>query len=241
MRQLIEHLKVYFRFSRQELGSLTIASFLLILMLGLRKWNQATLGDLIAAIFIVVISLLFHISVQKIVSVKIGYSAEFKLWWYGLLLAFGLSFAFNDMLWFLAVPGGLIFSLIPKLRLGKFRYGLNVWQMAVIAFSGPIASIALGSFFKMLNLWFFSSSPIAFFDTFFYFNLAYAVCSILPIPPLDGHYVLFASKLNYVFIATSIIAYGILVALNIYSWIFAILFGILIWFLYYTKFEAKED
>jgi len=76
------------------------------------------------------------------------------------------------------------------------------------------------------------------FNSIFIFNLAYAVGQMLPIPPLDGHYLVFASRLWYAFLFGTIVTYVLLALLvSVYSWIFAVIAGGLIWLIFYTTFE----
>jgi len=109
--------------------------------------------------------------------------------------------------------------------------------MAIIAFAGPIASIVFGTIFKNINLYILSNSfPL--FDKIFIFNLVLAAAQMLPIPPLDGHYMFFASRSTYAFLAATIIIYTVLVlGLKVFSWIWALIIGAVIWLIYYIKFE----
>ena len=74
----------------------------------------------------------------------------------------------------------------------------------------------------------------------FVLNLSFAAWNLLPIPPLDGSKVFYYSRLTYVFIFGSIASYVFMVYfLNIYSYIYALLIGCVIWLLYYIFLERK--
>ena len=234
MKDLIAKIKKYFRFSIDEIKSIAIASLLIGFMFAFRDFS---LLNFVYAIIVVVLSLLFHIIIQKIVSLHMGFEADFKLWWYGLLIGLAVTFVSNGKVWWLVLPGGLAFSILARHRLGKFRYGLNYWPMGIIAFSGPIASIVFGTIFKNIELYIFQT-PIPFLHNIFIFNLVLAVCSMIPIPPLDGHYMFYASRMWFSFLFGTIFSYAILtLVFEIYSWVWAIIIGIVIWLIYYIKIE----
>jgi hypothetical protein len=237
---LIDKIKRYFTFNKEEMIALIGSSLVIGFMFAFRDF---TLFNLATAIGIVFVSILFHISVQKIAALHDGFSVEFKIWWLGLLIGLVtvfMSAAISNnkiIIWWLALPGGIVFSMLAKHRLGKFRYGMNYWPMGIIAFSGPIASIVFGTIFKNINLYILGSGfPL--FDKIFIFNLVLAATQMLPIPPLDGHYMFFASRSAYAFLLGTIITYVVLVlGLQIFSWVWAIIIGAIIWLVYYIKFE----
>jgi len=236
MVDFIDKVKKYFRFSKDEVKTILISSLIIGFVFALRNWKHATIGDFISGVIVVLISILFHITIQKIFAIHIGFNAEYKLWWYGILISLAVSILSRGKIWWLALPGGIIFSFMARFRLGKFRYGLNYWPMGWIGFSGPIASIILGTIFKNINLWVLAT-PSPLLDSIFMFNLAYAVCTMFPIPPLDGHYMFFASRPWFAVLFGTIFGYGILIALGIYSWVWAVIIGIIIWLVYYLTFE----
>jgi hypothetical protein len=76
------------------------------------------------------------------------------------------------------------------------------------------------------------------FQKIFIWNLVYAIWSILPIPPLDGHQTFFAGRLTYVFTAGIIAIYCVLILfIGVYSWIWAVIGGFIIYLLYLFLFE----
>jgi len=240
MGELIYRIKNNFEFNNNELKEIIISSLIIGSIFALRLWSKATIGDLILGIVIALTSIFFHVSFQKIVGLKIGYSTEFKICWHGLGIAAILAIISQGWFWWLIVPGSVVFSIIPKYRLGRFRYGLSYFQTGLIAFSGAIGSIIFGTIFKNIELYmsFFQISS-SLLNSFFIFNLAYAAVSLLPIPPLDGHYLFYGSRNWYVILASTIIAYAILTALSFYSWIIAIVIGLFAWVVYYSFFERK--
>ena len=234
MWDLIDKIKRYFTFSKEELKVILVSSLVVGFMFAFRDFS---LYNLITAIGIVILSLLLHISIQKIAGLHDGFGTEFKIWWMGLLIGLVITFITNGRIWWIVFPGGIVFSMLARHRLGKFRYGMNYWPMGIIAFAGPIASIVFGTVFKNINLYLLNSAfPL--FDRIFIFNLVFAACQMLPIPPLDGHYMFFASRSAYAFLLGTIITYVVLVlGLQLYSWVWALIIGAILWLVYYIKFE----
>lgn len=238
MWEYADKLKRHFRFSKGEVQFLLIGSIVIGFIFALRKWQNATIGDFILGVIIVLVSLTVHLSGQKMLGIKLGLGVEYKMWWNGLAIGLIASIISRGRIWWLILPGGIIFSLMARERLGRFRYGLNYWPLGWIGFMGPIFSIILGTIFKNIEIY-LSSTPVPLFQSIFVFNLALAVCTMLPIPPLDGHYMFYGSRSWFVILFGTVFAYALLVALDFYSWIFAIIAGLIIWLVYYFKFEKE--
>ena len=234
MGDLTAKIKKYFRFSLDEVKSIALASLLIGFMFAFKDF---TVSGLVYGIIVVALSLLFHIGVQKIMALYMGFEIDFKLWWYGLLIGLAITFVSNGKVWWLVLPGGITFSILARHRLGKFRYGLNYWPMGIVAFSGVIASVVFGTLFKNIELYILGTQ-MPFLHNIFIFNLVLAVCSMIPIPPLDGHYMFYASRMWFTFLFGTIFAYAIFtLVFEIYSWIWAIIIGFIIWLSYYIKIE----
>ena len=83
-------------------------------------------------------------------------------------------------------------------------------------------------------------APVIFLSSMYAFNLAFAVSTMLPIPPLSGHYMFFASRPWFAFLFGTIFAYATLTLIfEVFSWIWALLLGGLIWLIYYISFEKE--
>jgi len=110
--------------------------------------------------------------------------------------------------------------------------------MGFVGLWGPLASIILATIFKTIEIYFLGQNLL--FHNIFVFNLAYAVCQMLPIPPLDGHFMFYWSRPWYIFIFAIVFSYTILaIWANLYSWIIAFIFGIIATFIYFTQIEPK--
>lgn len=193
--------KKYFPFSEEEIKALTLSILGLAFIISYNDWGGKAFDVLVGlrnfftAILIVTLSLLVHHSTQRLVGFSVGLKAEYKLWVYGLVIGIALCIVSGGRFWFLA-PGGIMVYHMASHRLGSFRYGLNFWPMGMVAWSGCLGSLFLAMVLKVL----LSISPgnPALQDALS-FNLWFAVVQMLPIPPLNGSHLFFASRKMYVF------------------------------------------
>ena len=246
MFELKERIKKYFGFSKDEIKSLTIVILLIGFIVGFNDGRENNVIDtfyafnMLSSILIVALTVLVHISAQRIVGLQAGFKTQFKVWWYG--IAFGLiaSFISKGNVWIL-LPGGIFVLMLEKHRLGKFRYGLNYWPIGLTSFTGPLANILLALFFRVLsNIDVLSSNVLL--EKAILVNVAYALYTYLPIPPLDGFALFYASRLTFVFTYGTLLGAAIILVLNVsllLTIIGALLIGGLIWGTYYWKFERE--
>ncbi len=242
---LLDKIKRYFKFTPLEIRSLIIAILVIAFIISFREWGVGSfnfklgLFNYFNAILIVALSFLIHISVQRIWSLGTGYRLEWKMWSFGLLFGLILAFLTNGRFW-LILPGGFIVHHLAGHRLGWFRYGINYWAIGLIAATGPLATIILAAIFKALS-GFMVNSLI---QKVIIFNIAYAIYSILPIPPLDGSKTFYGGRMFYAFSTSGIVAAAILLnpKLNLSVWIALLssfFIGVVLWILYYIFFEHK--
>ncbi|MFH0868556.1 MAG: hypothetical protein V1831_04555 [Candidatus Woesearchaeota archaeon] len=241
---LWDKVKKYFKFTPSELRGLIIAILVIAFIISFREWGYGRVFSLriglfnyFNAILIVALSFLIHISVQRIWALGTGYRLEWKMWSIGLLIGLIMAFLTNGLFW-LILPGGFMVHHLAGHRLGWFRYGINYWAVGLIAVTGPVATIALAAIFKAVSGLVVNSL----IEKVIMFNIAYAVYSIVPIPPLDGSRTFYGSRMLYAFSTAGIVAAAILLNLNISVWIAVIssfFIGIVLWLLYYIFFEAK--
>lgn len=235
--------KKYFRFNTDEIKSMIIAILIIGFIISFKEWGYETfnwtigLRNLLSSILIVASCIIVCQTAHKIAALKAGFTAEFKMWLYGLVIGIVLILVTRGNLWFIT-PGGIVIYHMASHRLGYFRYGVNMWALGMISLAGPLAVIVFGGFFKTLTL--YTALPLNVFlvDKLFEFSLIYAFFNLLPIPPLVGANLFFASRNWYAFIMGCVIAYVVMVVFfNFYSYIWAIIIGFIIWLLYYAIFE----
>ena len=239
---LIDKIKRYYKFTPSELKGLVISIIVVAFIISFNDWGVGSVFDAKAgllnffnAILIVALSFLVHLSAQRVWALATGYRHEFQMWGIGLGVALVLSFITNGRAW-LIIPGGFIVHHLAGHRLGWFRYGINYWAIGLIAFVGPLASIAFAAVFKSIS-GFVSNSLI---QKMIIFNVLYAVFSMLPVPPLDGSKIYFGGRMLYAFALPAIVVAGILLYIDIAVWIAALssfLIAVILWLLYYVFFE----
>lgn len=242
-RNYTDKVKRYFPFTQQEIKDFIIILVLFAFIHSFNKWGDVQfdfgIGIQNYAISLIVVgtALFIHHAGQRLAAAKYGLKAEQKLWWPGLL--FGLIVVMLTrgavQLFF---ASGLFIHTLKAHRLGQFRYQTNVSTYATVSLWGPLANILFGTFIKTLELW----TPLAInaqiVQSIFVFNLWFAALNMLPVPPLDGSRVFYASRLIYAFVAGAIIGYvGLIYFFNIYSYIYALIIGIIVWLTFYLFFE----
>lgn len=251
-RDFIDKFRHYFRFSKEEIEACIISVLALAFIISFDEWGYGTSFDFnigllnfFRAIIIIGLIIGLQILVIKTQAIQWGYRAEFKLWWYGILIGLTLCFlsgSFTNgvgkvvIIWFLA-PGGVFFHHLATHRLGWFRYGVNMTETGLCCILGSVSTIALAVLFKFL-LYIFPGN--LFLEKAMIVSLWYAFFSLLPIPPLNGSRIFFWSRVSYVFLCVSFLVATFLIRLNmhlIYSIIIAFIVGFAVWFIYYIKVE----
>ena len=114
-----------------------------------------------------------------------------------------LTFASNGNLYFLA-PGHVTLTHMPRLRLGEFRYGMNLWEYAKVATAGPVGNLLLAAFFKAFT---FLGNPLI--EKAVTINILLALFSMVPLPSTDGLDIFFGSRIFYFFALSIVIGMSI--------------------------------
>ena len=193
------NIRKYYKFDNNEIKALLITVFVISFLLSFKSWGTTAFNvkegliNLISAFLIVLLGMLAHVSLQRIYAYKLGYLVKYQNFLYGILGGLVLCFASNGNLYFLA-PGHVTIKHMPRLRLGEFRYGLNLWEYSKIAFAGPLASIVLAMFFKAFA---FLGNPLI--EKAVFINVVIALFSMVPLPNTDGLDVFYGSRIFYVF------------------------------------------
>ncbi len=229
---IVDKTKRYYKFTPSELKNVIVSIILLTFIVAFKEFN---LLNIINSLIIVSISLLVHLYAQRITGLSIGYLSEYKIWTFGLLFAVVIAFVSNGVIWLL-IPGGIIIHHLAGHRMGFARYGLNYLGAGMIALWGSVASMFLAIFFKIL----YAAIPLALLNKAMMFNIAYAVYTMLPIPPLNGSRLFFGSRMIYMFSLASIVGGAALLITKLpimLSVIGALLIGLICWLCYYIFFE----
>jgi len=240
---MLDKIKRYYRFTHYELRGLVIAILAIAFIISFKEWGTTAfdfnvgLYNLFNSILIVALSILVHDAGQRLWGLAIGYRVEFRMWTFGLIIALVVAFVSNGSLW-LIVPSGFLLHHLAGHRLGWFRYGINYFGQAMVALAGPLFTLMLVIFLKVMSAFF----PSALLHKAIVFNVVYAITSLLPIPPLDGSKIYFGSRMLYAFVLPAIAFSTILMVVNVpifFALVLSLLVGIVLWLTYYISFERK--
>lgn len=234
----LSKVKKYFWFNKLEFRAFFVSVVVFAFVWSLNN-GRIELENFLVSLVLVGVVLFVHHSGQRLWGLRLGFRVEQKLWWYGIIISLILAFISFGSFKFLAASSTLIFMLQGH-RLGAFRYGPNLKDYAAVCLAGPVSCILFGVFFKQLST--MGLFPVFFADSVFKLCLILAVCNLVPVPPLDGSRILYSSRLFFAFLFGAVAGYvALFYFFQIYSFIFAVLIGVLVWFLFYVFFEMPKD
>ena len=239
---LADKIKRYFMFTPLEIRSLIIAVLVTAFVFSFREWGYGDDFSLrigafnyFNAVLIVGLSFLIHISIQRIWSLGTGYRQEWKMWTFGLLFSLIMTFLTNGAVW-LILQGVFFVHHKAGHRIAWFRFDINYWALGLIAVTGTFATIFFAALFKAMSV-IVANSLI---EKLITFNIAYALYSLIPLPPLDGSRTFYGSRMLYAFSTAFILAAAILLSSNIgigIALLSSFFIAIGFWVLYYIFFE----
>ena len=229
--EMVQRWKDHLRFNRTDLLGLLPAILVAAFVFSFRDWGIKTfsfvtgLNNLILMLIVVALSLFFRLACQKAYGLSEGYQVNFKAWWPGLFIMLFLAFVTAGKVP-LIIVGGIVATFMVKLRLGEFRYGFDQFRNAYINMWGPLANLILALFFAIF-LFFLPQSYV--FQKGLTFNLIMAVCSMLPLPSVEGLSFFYGSPKFYgLFIFLVLLAMILLLSKTSWGLIIAIVVAVLI-------------
>ena len=186
-------------FDKEEVKSLIFAILILGFVVGFDDGREVFdlifwLRNLFNSMLIVALAIIVREVGHRVYALHTGHKAQLKIWWVGILTSLIISIVSLGKIRIL-VYGGLITQIMQRHRIGYFRYWDGNWDKCLIAFSGAAANLALAFFFKL----FMFMPNNALINEAIIINVLMASINMLPIPPLDGSMILFASREMYVF------------------------------------------
>jgi hypothetical protein len=230
-RDFIDKVKRYAPFSAIESREFWLAVLILAFTMSWNKWGTVEfdlwvgLANLLIAGVMAWIILSVHHVAQRLWGIHQGLKVEHKIWWYGAGIAFITTILSRGQFAILGLTGTFITALDIH-RLGRYRYGPQVKDFAMVALMGPVANIVFAGIIKSIELYTPIPLPAELVNQFFVTSLVFAAWNLLPLPPLDGSRIVFASRGLYVFIAACVLAYVFLLSQGVYSWLWALGLGI---------------
>lgn len=239
-----DRVKRYYQYSFKEVKGLVIAIIILGFIISFRDWGEGEVFDagigginLVNALLVVTLSLLVHDAGHRLWALSIGYKSEYKVTYIGLMIGLVAAFASNGNLWVL-IPSGFVVRHLSTHRIGWFRYGLNYFGQAMIAFGGTLATVTLLIILKTIG----GIAPTPLIEKAILFNIVFVVTSLIPIPPLDGSKIFFGSRMLYAFVFSIVVAFTALLLSSLSLLIvigLSVTIGIVLWIAYYLLFEQN--
>jgi hypothetical protein len=226
---LADKIKRYYAFGTSEKRWLIASAFILAFIVGFDDGSPAFklttwLGNFMLCLIAVVVAMFVHETVRRIFGLEQGFKTETKPFMYGLIGGLVLAFmSYGKIpLPFLAY-GGAQLQMLEAHRLGYFRHRTSMNVLGKISALACIANLFVAVIFFMMKF-----LPAAFVDKMILVNVSFAIINLLPIPPLDGANLLFASRTIYLSLLVFTVIIGILIMQHWISisliWVLAIAF-----------------
>lgn len=214
-------LRKYFAFSKTEMASLVVSIVVMAFIVGFRFEGTGFVFSAFAknfALSLVAVSIAVFAreAAHRAFALNMGYEHQFKPFIYGLLGGVILAFMTYGKVVFLAY-GGVFLNIMKKHRLGYFRYQLGYFDLGKVSLMGPLANLAVATLFKVMTF-----LPQEFAHKIILVNVIFAITNALPIPPLDGANIMFASKTFYPLVLGAIVSWGLLLLIPGFNVLLAI-------------------
>lgn len=258
MRGYLYNLKQYGSFSHKEISQFLFTAILAGFYFSFNDWGGETfdyvvgIGNFFVAIFAVILILGSVILAQKLVAMMFGYTVQYMMSWFGLLLGFFITGFSNGFIPFF-LPGACRYELVKTARLGKYRSFFNNNELFLVTSMSVVVPLLISIPFSGLYL----LTGAAAFKTVVLLSLLFAGLSLIPLPnfaslsdwnlhgitdlklfkKFDGGtygYDLFLFNLTaYVLLGITVVVFILLVLLfNIFSFIFSFILALALYFVY---------
>ncbi|MFP4111968.1 MAG: hypothetical protein ACLFUO_03140 [Candidatus Woesearchaeota archaeon] len=229
MSEFLYNLKKYLTFSGEEIRSMLYIILLYGFILGYNDGYVEFVAsrwffNLFSSILMAAIIIMTHELGRKVIAIKLGYTAEFRPNWILIGIAFFLGMLSKGNIALLLPATGVFITHHERMRIGKFFYGHHYFDNAFIALAGCYANIAVAMLLKtfsflpnqemivllmQLSIWYAIFNLLPFDIIFVLFRFEKADLRKHP-APLDGTYMLYASRVFYVFCIAAIVTTAML-------------------------------
>ena len=254
--------KENYSFSKQELAELFWTSLAFAFMITVHYTNLFSIvgtgnlritysGDVlmffILSLVVIPLVMYLHVALQKLVGIKLGYKVKYTYLLNGILIGLFLCIITIPvgkipLLSIFILPGAVTLEHIPKLRLGKFRYGTNAKDIARVSLAGPLAHILIST---ILGIIYFTTNKNPIIFNLIIANLLLMIYSMLPVPKIDaptkidsasdGLGLFFYSRKVYILCVLVVIFYSVLIwTANLFSFFLALFLALITSMIYFT-------
>ena len=189
MRGYLYNLKKYAAFSHKEVSHYLFVAILVGFYYSFNDWGYVSetgeavidytigVGNLLVAIFGVLLILGLIILAQKGVAMLFGYTVEYVMSWFGLLVGFFVTGFSNGLIPFF-LPGACHYELVKTARLGKYRQFFNMNELFLVTSMAVVVPLLLTIPFSALYLF----TEIVMFKTLTLMCLLFAAFALIPLP-----------------------------------------------------------
>jgi len=242
-RTYLPTLRQYYPFTPEEIRGLIVSILITAFIVSFKEWGYRKFDIMVglrnffdAALIITLVMVVFN-SGQRMFGIFRGFKVEYKPWIYGLIIGLVLVFVSNGNIWFLA-PGGIIVYHLAGHRLGYFRYGLNYGHLGWVGMMGPLSTLALAIIAKVL-VEFMPANVLV--HKLMLIAIAFTVFNLIPIPPLAGSHLFYATRLGYMFCAGGILGACLMLNYLPVAWVIPgmLLVAVASWLSFYVFFERN--
>lgn len=227
-------------YSNKEINAFLLTTVIAGFLLSARNWGDPFnvaigIGNFISFSLIFGVLFFLFVTVQKFIAYSLGCKGTYKIWRFGLLIAFLISlylimFIPNSNFYFLVVLyiGSVNLKVIPELRLGRFQQSLNMTDMLAVGITGPatllvlillvLQPIYLSTHSQFSQLLIITAALIIFFSS-------------LPLPKMNGLNILIKSRTGWLFyFFFSLIFLALILSLSFWTYLVALILAIiLVW------------
>lgn len=238
---LLDKARRYAPYSNNEWKYFFIAWPLLALILGFDDGSESFelsrwLANFLLGAVAIALVIFIHEIVQRVTGLEQGFKITSKPFMYGLLAGIILSIMTNGRVMFMAHKSFHMDTLEAH-RLGYFRYHRSYFAQGKIAFLGSVCVILAAVFLNYVSI-----LPREFTEVFIEAAVVYSISNMLPIPPLDGALLMYASRLIYFFTFGAILGMAVVLKFGENIWILIasmIIMGLLIHLFYFRFLENQ--
>ncbi len=228
----IYDIKKYLKFSNIELKHLIYSIIIAGFSFTFNKWGvvrfdiERGLANFFLATLFLFIFYFAHITVKKIIAIKMGYDAKYDWSFPGLIIMFILAFLSYGYIPLLLL-GETKFKQNDRRRVGWFRFALrhkDIMIINILAFLFNYFIILL----VLVPIFFYTKSH--FVMMLIKYNLAIVFFAMLPVPKNDGLIFFYSSRNTYFAMLSFIIVFSLLVlAFNIFSLFLALIISLVLY------------
>lgn len=226
-------LKGHYWVHPDEVKSLGYVILVSAFILSFDRWGAQTfdaiagLSNFLGALIVCAIGVLVHDAAHRAAAIKLGYEIEHRVWFAGMAISLALVIVSRGFFKIFLVEA-MRHTPVRLHRMGRYPYLGTAWDYSMLYLAGPVTSLILAGLFAAAGAAAGISGGII--GMAIQFNLIYGLASLLPIPPLDGMWILIYSRGVYTGLFVGAVSYMIMTMAGLTGFsplIIAILIGII--------------